>query len=72
MKNNEGVVKRLLEAGATVDQAREDGKTPLMMAVEKGHKAVVRVLEENGADWKKLIYMDTPLIILIASENTQR
>ena len=44
------VVKVLLEAGADVDKAGEDGVTPLMLAVAGDHEAVVKVLLDAGAD----------------------
>ena len=41
----------LVEAGANKDQpTTEDESTPLQLAVEKGHLAVVRFLVESGAD----------------------
>lgn len=59
-----GVVKLLLEAGATVDHRNPSGEstasggsrdellgiTALMAAVQHGHEAVVRLLMEWGAD----------------------
>jgi ankyrin repeat protein len=44
-------VKALLKAGADVDEGvLADGWTPLHMAVNHGHLAVIRVLLEAGAD----------------------
>ena len=43
------VVRALVEAGASVDQARNDGVTPLCIASEEGHVEVVRVLVAAGA-----------------------
>ena len=37
------------EAGSSVDQANENGATPLLIASENGHVEVVRVLVEAGA-----------------------
>ena len=37
----------MLDNGAEVDRAMEDGKTPLDIAKSKGHNAVVALLEEH-------------------------
>ena len=42
-------VLTLVEAGASVDQARDDGATPLIMAVEMGDLSMLRTLVESGA-----------------------
>ena len=44
------VVKALVDKGAGIDNAYDDGKTPLYIASEQGHADVVRVLLDNGAD----------------------
>ena len=44
------VVRSLLEAGASVDEANEYGATALILASMGGHADVVRVLLEAGAD----------------------
>ena len=38
------LVRRLLGAGAAVDSARDDGSTPLLLAEERGHKEVAKLL----------------------------
>ena len=40
----------LLDNGAEVDRAQEDGETPLEVAQRKGHAAVVALLEEHRSD----------------------
>ena len=42
------VVRVLLEQGADIDKARDDGATPLYIASEEGHVEVVSVLLEQG------------------------
>ena len=39
-----------VEAGASIDKARDDGCTALLMASQKGHKEVVKALLDLGAD----------------------
>ena len=43
-------MKALLDAKADVNKAEKDGWTPLLVAAENGHEAVVRALLEKGAD----------------------
>ena len=44
------VVRELLTGGASIDQAKKDGATPLYMASQEGHLEVVRELLTAGAD----------------------
>jgi cytohesin len=39
--------------GADINQARDDGTTPLCVAAHQGHEAAVRALIELGADVSK-------------------
>ena len=43
-------VELLIEAGANIDQADEDGKTPLYWAARNGQTQVVKLLIEAGAN----------------------
>ena len=59
------VVRALVQGGADIDKAKEDGYTPLYVASWKGHVDVVRALMEGGADIGKADeeYGRTPLHI---------
>jgi cytohesin len=58
------MVRALIEAGADVNKAADDGRTPLFMAARKGHEAVVRELIELGADINKAADNGvTPLVV---------
>ena len=43
-------VLALLEAGADINKALHDGRTPLFMAAEQGHEAAVLALVRAGAE----------------------
>jgi ankyrin repeat protein len=43
------VVKLLLEKGAELETRDRHSQTPLSQAAEKGHKAVMKLLREKGA-----------------------
>jgi hypothetical protein len=47
------VVQALLQAGADVNKAMDDGATPLSMASQNGHLPVVQALLQAGADVDK-------------------
>ena len=49
------MVRALIEAGADVNKASDDGTTPLYVSTQEGHDAVVRVLIVAGADINKAI-----------------
>lgn len=44
------VVGRLVEGGAELDVQTELGRTPVMEAARKGHKDVVQLLIDHGAN----------------------
>jgi hypothetical protein len=50
LRDAEQMVQLLLENGADVDLVNKAGDTPLMLAVERGHDAVVEKLLAAGAD----------------------
>jgi ankyrin repeat protein len=44
------VVQALIAAGADVNKANNDGRTPISVASQKGHLEVVQALSAAGAD----------------------
>ena len=50
MKGHEAVVRLLLQHGADVAQATNDGWTALMFASREGYEALVQLLLQHGAD----------------------
>ena len=50
IEGNEASVKILLAEGAEVDARDEIGKTPLIIAADKGYFPIVQLLIQNGAD----------------------
>ena len=48
----ENIVNKLIEKGAEIDKANNDGETPLFAASKKGHLNIVEILLEQGADTK--------------------
>ena len=43
-------VKSLIRGGADINAQRDDGKSPLNVASEKGFTDIVRILLDNDAD----------------------
>lgn len=43
------LTKRLIDLGADVDVADNHGRTPLSIAIEKGNRAIIDLLERFGA-----------------------
>ena len=57
-------MKLLLAKGAAVNQARNDGGTPLIISSQNGHREVVKLLLASGADVDKVMHNGgTPLAI---------
>ena len=50
LDGGEKCVQMLLKSGCDVNMRRADGATPLMVAADKGHFGVVRLLLVDGAD----------------------
>ena len=46
----EAVVRVLIDSGADVNKADNEGRTPLRFAASNGHEAVARVLIDAGVD----------------------
>jgi ankyrin repeat protein len=64
-------VRALIELGADVNKATDDGWTPLAIAVQEGHEAVVWALIELGADVNKATEDGvTPLAIAVQEGHT--
>lgn len=42
-------VSQLIRDGADVNAVNEEGKTPLALAMERGDKQIIKLLESNGA-----------------------
>ena len=62
-------MRALAGAGASVDQAEEDGYTPLIMAVQNGYLEVVRALVEAGASVDKVLWLGSLLPRLLTTPN---
>jgi ankyrin repeat protein len=63
-------VRALIELGADINKANDDGATPLYIATEKGHEAVVRALIEADAD-VTTAYDDDETPLFTAAEEGQ-
>ena len=46
-------MRALIEAGVDINKAEDKCVTPLLIAAQNGHEAVLRVLIEAGADINK-------------------
>ena len=45
-QGNEAIVRVLMELGADVNQATDNGVTPLFFAAQNGHTAIVQILRD--------------------------
>ena len=43
----------LLNKGAKIDSEDKDGRTPLLYATKEGHKAILQLLRDKGAEAAK-------------------
>ena len=46
-------MKLLVEAGADIDRADNDGRTPRAVATERGHAAVAKYLDPKELNWHR-------------------
>ena len=53
----------LIDKGAVINKAKNDGATPFFIACQFGHSDIVQVLIDKGADIKKTWNGITPLQI---------
>ena len=63
---SEATLQQLLEADADVDKAVLDGSTPLMMAAQEGHVAVVRLLQQAATADVRLTTDDLTMLDIVA------
>lgn len=49
-EGKEAIVKRLVESGCNINVKGEDGKTPLIYAIDMGHENIVKYLLERHCD----------------------
>jgi hypothetical protein len=64
LNGHEAIVWALIELGADVNEADDDGTTPLFIATKNGLEAMVRALIEAGSDVNKATHTGwTPLYI---------
>ena len=48
-ESHAAVVRRMIDAGADLNKAMNDGVTPLHIAAGRGHAAIFQILREAGA-----------------------
>ena len=65
---HKSIVEMLIDKGANINHAKNNGVTPLFIAAENGHKDIVEIFINKGTDINRAQYQGaTPL--LIAAEN---
>ncbi len=59
-------MRALIEAGADINKAEDAGATPLFIAAQQGHEAVVRALIEAGARDTGVVplFISTPILFV--------
>ena len=67
-ENNKSDLRMLIAAGANVDKADKNGKTPLWIASEIGREDIVRMLIDAGAYVNMAEFLDGKTPIYIATE----
>src|SRR3990167_7123626 len=60
---HKSIVEMLIDKGANINHAKNNGVTPLFIAAENGHKDIVKMLIDNGADINQAKNGATPLYI---------
>ena len=66
------MLRALIELGADVNMAMDNGATPLFIAAQVGHEAVVRALIELGADVNKARHDGMTPLFMAATMATRR
>ena len=61
-------VKAMLDAGANIERERDDGGTPLLIAIYKHHVDIVKLLLERGSDVNSPV-IDSPPIFHAATRS---
>jgi ankyrin repeat protein len=71
--NCDEFIRLLMEKGANINERRKlDGRTALMLAIEKGNTGMVKLLIDSGADLNALDAKGTsPLALAMGKKNPQ-
>ena len=71
-KGDLGEVQALIENKADVNAANRDGTTPLFMAAQGGHREIIALLLDHGADAKQARKNDSVSPLYIAAQQGHR